>query len=383
MTPIRFLTNIVLIAIIATAALAQPAVNVIKAPAGCFVPDVIVDSKGTVHMVYALNKNAYYVHSADNGKTFSEPVKVNSEGTVCFTMGERGPKLAVGGDGVIHVVWMDIWAPGVKTFARHACSTDGGKTFQPLKIISSMSGNDGLTIAADDKGNVLAFWHTMNPPTTGLPKAATFLHVVRSTDSGATWGKDEHVKIANLTELACSMCMMRARIAADGSVLLAFRSAENSIRDFYVLKGSVKENKFTAIRVNKDEWNLDSCPMCGPSLELDPAGRAVCAFMTRHKVYWSVADPAVAAFKLHVATPANENDEIYPTAVANKRGDVLMAWQVGPMSISGTATVKWALYKPDGQFAGQQATLGKTTSGTKPTVFVGTDDNFYVVTTAR
>ncbi len=383
MIPIRFLAALMAMTILATGALAQPTVSVIQAPAGCFAPDVLVDAKGTVHMVYALNKNAYYARSADNGKTFTEPVKVNSEGAVCFTMGERGPKLAVGGDGVVHVVWMDIWSPGAKTFARYARSTDGGKTFQPPRAISSMTGNDGVTVAADDKGNVLAFWHTMNPPTTGLPKAATFIHIVRSADSGATWGKDEHVKIANLSELACSMCMMRARIAADGSVLLAFRSAEKSIRDFYVLKGSVKENSFTAIRVNKDEWNLESCPMCGPSLELDPAGRAVCAFMTRHKVYWSVADPAVAAFKLHVATPANESDEIYPTAVANKRGDVLMAWQVGPMSTTGTATVKWALYKPDGQFAGQQATIGKSTSGTKPTVFVGTDDNFHVVTTAK
>ena len=56
-------------------------------------------------MVYARNRNAYYIRSTDNGATFSQPVQVNSEGTVGFTMGERGPKLSVGGDGVIHVVW--------------------------------------------------------------------------------------------------------------------------------------------------------------------------------------------------------------------------------------------------------------------------------------
>ncbi len=46
-------------------ATAPPAVRVVQAPAGCFVPDVIMDAKGMLHMVYALNRNAYYVRSDD------------------------------------------------------------------------------------------------------------------------------------------------------------------------------------------------------------------------------------------------------------------------------------------------------------------------------
>ena len=216
-----------------------------------------------------------------------------------------------------------------------------------------------------------------------MPASATWLHMARSTDNGAAWSKDTHVKINNLSEVACSMCMTQPRIATDGSVLLAFRSAVSNIRDFYVLKGEVGENNFTAVRVNNDNWLLKSCPMCGPSLTLDPAGRVLCAFMTGHKVYWAVADPKVSGFNLHVPTPANEKYEIYPTAVANRRGDVLLIWQVGPMSISDTATVKWARYTIDGKFTGQQGTVGKTTSGTKPTAFVGSNDRFFIVTTAE
>jgi hypothetical protein len=83
-----------------------------------------------------------------------------------------------------------------------------------------------------------------------------------------------------------------------------------------------------------------------------------------------------------LATPANEDDEIYPTAVGNRRGEVLFLWQVGPMSTTGKATVKWAKYGADGKFTGQQGILGTTTSGTKSTAFVGRDDHFYIVTTA-
>ncbi|MEI7664125.1 MAG: hypothetical protein WCK34_18100, partial [Bacteroidota bacterium] len=67
-------------------------VNVIQAPSGSLVPDVFMDNNGVLHMVYAKNQNCYYIRSTDNGATFSSPVKINSSGSVEFSMGERGPK---------------------------------------------------------------------------------------------------------------------------------------------------------------------------------------------------------------------------------------------------------------------------------------------------
>jgi hypothetical protein len=92
--------------------------------------------------------------------------------------------------------------------------------------------------------------------------------------------------------------------------------------------------------------------MCGPELTFDRQGRAFCAFMSRRRVYWSTLAPGDSTFSLHVATPANEQDEIYPSAVANGKGEVLFLWQVGPMSVTGRATVKWAVYRREGTFAG-------------------------------
>ena len=171
-------------------AAAKPTVNVVQAPAKCLVPDVVVDAKGVLHMVYGLEHHAYYVRSTNNGGTFTPPVKVNSTGLVETKMGERGPKLAVGNDGVVHVVWMDEWAPGVKTFVRYSRSLDKGKSFEALKSLSSMSGIDGVTVTADGQGNVVAFWHVMADPKPEV-KAATWLHTARSTDNGATFQADE------------------------------------------------------------------------------------------------------------------------------------------------------------------------------------------------
>jgi hypothetical protein len=80
------------------------------------------------------------------------PVKINSTGLVETKMGERGPKLAVGSDGGVHVVWVDEWAPGVQTFVRYSRSLDGGRSFEALKTLSAMSGVDGVTVTADGKG---------------------------------------------------------------------------------------------------------------------------------------------------------------------------------------------------------------------------------------
>ena len=361
---------------------AETAVQIIRAPDKALVPDVVVDAKGVLHMVYGLGADAWYVRSTDNGATFSSRVRVNLTGEVELRMGERGPKLAVGSDGSIHVVWADRWSPGTECRVRYSRSTNGGSSFEPAMQISPMPGVDGATITADGEGNVLAFWHVFDPPQEEVPNGH-WIYLSRSTDNGASFAAAERVKIANVKDLACSMCMMRARIGGDGNVYLAFRSAENNIRDFYVLRSRKTENRFTALRVNRDNWELKSCPMCGPELTLDGQDRAFCAFMSRHCVYWSTLAAGDATFSLHVGTPANEQDEIYPSAVANRKGEVLLLWQVGPMSVTGRATVKWAIYRQDGTFTQQQGTVGVSDSGTKATAFSGTDDNFHIITTAK
>jgi hypothetical protein len=279
------------------------------------------------------------------------------------------------------VVWADKWSPGVQVYPRYCRSLDGGKTFEPPRALASLTGIDGLTMAADDAGTVVAFFHQVTP---GQPLAvpqAHRLYLTRSTDNGTTFGPEERVKIQDMDDLACSMCMMRARITADANVCLAYRVANDNIRDFFLLRSPKLENAFTPLRVNEDRWELTTCPMCGPELTLDPAGRMLCAFMSRHRVYWSALDDG--RFTLHVATPANENDEIYPAAFGDGKGHVLLIWQVGPMAVGRTATVKWALYGNDGIFSGRQGTIGTSTSGTKATAFVGTDGAFHIVTTAK
>ena len=87
--------------------------------------------------------------------------------------------------------------------------------------------------------------------------------------------------------------------------------------------------------------------------------------------------------------PLGENDSIkfrYPTVAAGG-GDglsVLLLWEVGPMAMSETARVKYALYDASSNppAPGSVVELGTAFAGTKPTVWVALDGTFHVVTTA-
>ena len=357
-------------------------VQVIPLPEGALVPDVVVGPDRAVNMVYGLGDKAWFVRSIDDGRTFSEPVAVNATGKVQLTMGERGPKLALGGDGVVHVIWADRWAPGVKVQVRYARSTDGGKVFSEPRQLSAKPGMDGVTVAANGKGDVIGFWHIFDPPQEQV-KDGHWIYLARSDNNGETFGEPERLRLANMKDLACSMCMMRARFGSDGKVHLAFRTALDNIRDMYVLSGEPRANSFTAARVNQDNWHLETCPMCGPELTVDSAGDAFCAYMAENKVYWSRRRAGEGAFALHVATPANEKDEMYPCAVSNGKGEVLMVWQVGPMAVGKKAAVKWALYSSDGTYSGKSGELGISTSGTKATAFALASGDFRIVTSAK
>jgi hypothetical protein len=389
-------------AVAAAESAAEPTVVVHRLPRDVLVPEVKVAADGTVHMVYGTSeKEAFYQQSTDGGATFSSPLKLSTTVKVCTTMGERGPKLAVGGaDGkAIHVVWMDDWYPGALTYVRAVHSADGGKTFSTPVAASDAHGVDGANVAVDGAGNIVAFWHDLSHNQTDGQKVdkpansseATWLYFTESTDGGASFKfPSTRVQADGKPPAACSMCMTSTATSADGSsVSVVFRSALNDIRDFYEISATAParaRNAWTSSRVNADNFYQTTCPMNGPTVSAGSKGQArVAAFTTGGTVagkgfddfaYWALSSPAAGgAWTEHVPTPDHVRSERYPTAaIGGLRQDaVLMTWQVGPMAVSGTASVKYSLFHINGTAwrtsKGSVVELGTGFAGTKPTVW--------------
>src|SRR6185295_14194159 len=65
-------------------------VRTVAIPGGGVAPDAAVDSKGAVHVVFGRGSDAFYVRSADNGRTFSAPLRVNAANGTVSVGRERG-----------------------------------------------------------------------------------------------------------------------------------------------------------------------------------------------------------------------------------------------------------------------------------------------------
>jgi hypothetical protein len=123
--------------------------------------------------------------------------------------------------------------------------------------------------------------------------------------------------------------------------------------------------------------------MNGPELVLGSGGAgpaATLAFMSTdaNAVFWAGWSGS-AWTTAAVPTPRGDTNARYPTAVANAAGDVLFVWQVGPMAVSGSARVKYALYSAAGAPQGGDVDVGATFAGTKATAWAR-GNAFFVMT---
>ncbi|HEV3262507.1 MAG TPA: sialidase family protein [Gemmataceae bacterium] len=236
-------------------------VKTVRVPHGGEVPEVFLDAKGVLHMAYGrgLPGNGYYVQSRDGGKTFTKPVQVNRHPDTVTTGRERGPKLAVGKDGVVHVVWLGEYKEtGGVWYTR---STDGGKTFEAERnLVRPKYGVDNATVAADADGHVFALWTGGFPGVKEDPESpvASPIVLVRSTDNGKTFSKNELLHSDHpASGRACGCCRLEARAGTDGNLYVAFRAGYKGIRDPYLLRGRASENDFKSVRVSVDKWKAD------------------------------------------------------------------------------------------------------------------------------
>jgi hypothetical protein len=254
-----------LIAVVALTGGIRADVKVMRAPRGAEVPEVALDDRGVLHMVYGIATetgndyagpgNSYYVQSRDNGRTFTTPVQLNRPGDGWGgARMERGPKLALGKDGALHVVSLGNYKKGGGVW--YTRSTDDGKTFEPGRnLLDVQTGCDNATVAADTEGNVFVLWTDGRlGPDPQSPTAAP-IFMARSNDNGKTFFKSEEVR-HNHPGRACGCCRLESRVAGDGNLYIAFRGGYQSIRDPYLLKGRKTANDFQAIRVSKDNWKF-------------------------------------------------------------------------------------------------------------------------------
>ncbi len=338
-------------------------------------PDVALDECGVLHIVYGKGQDAYYTQSRDSGKTFRPPVRLNRHLETVTVGGERGPKLALGKDGVIQVLWQGDYRKGGGVWMTR--SADDGKTFASERnILDAKTGIDEPTITADAQGNVYALWLDGRLPQNAENQIASPLFMARSTDNGVTFGPNVAMK-TDFPGRGCSCCMLWARVVGP-ELYVAFRTGYRNVRDMILLHGPKTGNVFQAARVSEDHWQIEGCPMSGPRFAVLPASgaappRVLIAWMSQGKVYWTHSEDGGKTFAPRIAAPDGGSGN-YPTILGNRRGQICLLW-------TREGQTQWAIY------AGNQSEVSSVPlfSGAagaadgRPNGFVRPDDTFAIV----
>jgi hypothetical protein len=359
-------------------------VNVLRVPDRGIQPQVAVDGRGTVHLIYFRGDPAggdvFYVHSETGGDRFSRPLRVNSGPGSAIAVGNiRGAHLALGKNGRPHVAWngsgkAEPKGPGGATPMLYARLDDAGTAFEPQRnVIRSAAGLDGGgSVAADAAGNVYVTWHAPVPGEKGEGNRCVW--VAHSTDDGKTFAAEKRAS-ADPTG-ACGCCGMRAFADDKGDVYLLYRGARGDVhRDTYLLASADRGDHFRGEKVQ--EWEVSTCPMSSAAFA-ESAGATLAAWETNGQVYYCRIDQATGKRSPPVAAPGSARGRKHPAVAVNARGETVLAWTEG-MGWNKGGSVAWQVFDKDGKPTGATGRADGVPTWSLVAVFARPDGGFTVL----
>ena len=324
-----------------------PKVTAARCPDAGVQPQLAADDAGRLHLVYLKGPDAgaadvVYRRSDDAGRTWSAPIRVNSQPGAAIAAGTvRGAHLALGANGRPHVAWMGSKdstpkGPGDSTPLLYARLNDAGDAFEPQRnLITSHPGLDGGgSIAAGPDGAVYVAWHAPTPGLKGEANRGVWVAV--SKDHGKTFAP-ETPALKDSTGV-CGCCGMRVAVAADGKLVTLYRAANDRTRDIYVVDSP---GGSAAPGAKLSDWPAKTCPMSTAAL-VPTADGTLAAYehagdvrLARLKDGQPAGDP--------VSPPGNAMSRKHPTLAVAKDGTILLAWDEGTGWKKG-GTMKWQAF---------------------------------------
>lgn len=222
----------------------------------------------------------------------------------------RDPSLQREADGTIHVVYVDEQPGGPAVFYRRL----GSRAFGPVRVSPA-----GISVSAHGEAppvlQILPGGSLTVAYAAALPgKWKNEIRLQSSTDGGAHWSAAEHLHAerigahsylsatvtaagepvfawlddstgqmglhakvgtapaVTLDSMACQCCGTALLAGREGEVWLAYRDADDDIRDFKVLRTDGAGGFDRGRTLSADEWKIQGCPHTGARLAQTPDG---------------------------------------------------------------------------------------------------------------
>ena len=283
-------------------------------------------SQDVVALAYGAGKSIFVAVSTNQGKDFSQPVKV-AEAAILPLTRHRGPRIVIS-NGTIIVTAVTGKAEATGTHAHGLPSdgdlfawrsTDGGTSWSAAVRINDVlaAPREGLhTLAADGKGRLFAAW-------LDLRNEGTRLYGAWSDDSGTSWSTNTKL-YESPDGTICQCCHPTAAFASNGDLDVMFRNALGGARDLYLLSSTPNKQSFGKVqKLGQGTWMLNACPMDGGGIA-HADGVAVTAWRRDREIY--LATPA---------KPETRLGEGQDVALAVSGGSIYALW------IQSSQLVSW------------------------------------------
>jgi hypothetical protein len=376
---------------LAVSGMAAPLVSVERVPGGGIQPQIVVDRKGTAHLLYFAGDpkagNLFYTRR-ENG-AWTQSLRVNqSDGSAIAVGTIRGGQLAIGANGRVHVAWNGAKAltnsphKGVPMFYTRL-SDEGyskdksrphpnplpqgegtagdrpvrvpeAKGFRDSNLIAFEAERDvmrftgdldgGGSVAVDAAGNVYVVWHG-HAPEAKAGEVGRAVFVAKSTDDGVTFARE--VAVNPEPTGTCGCCGLKAFADARGALYVLYRGATEMVnRDEILMVSTDGEKEFRS--VYSDPWKVGTCPMSSAAMVQSGEG-VVTAWETAGQVHLGIVKDGKLS---RVTPPGGSSKRKHPAVTSNQRGEILLVWTEGTGWERGGA-LAWQVFDETGKPLGE------------------------------
>jgi hypothetical protein len=304
-----------------------------------------------VAVAYGAGNSIYFAESRDAGITFGPPVRVSSGGQLALGM-HRGPRVAYTPGAVVITAIVGEQEKGRDGDVFAWRSADGGKTWsEPVRVNdvkgSAREGLHAMAFGGDE--TLFAAW-------LDLREKGTRIYGAVSTTGGASWSANRLV-YESPSGSVCQCCHPSVAVAASGAIFVMFRNALAGSRDLYLTRSDDGGKTFgSAKKLGLGTWKLEGCPMDGGQVAVDDTGGVAAIWRRDQTVFVTRGDgpeeargpgrnPTVALAKrglygswtqgtsVLVSKPGAEQVETldqsgaFPSMAPLSDGSVVLAWE--------------------------------------------------------
>lgn len=221
-------------------------------------PQIAIDSKGVIHVVFGRQGHVCYSCSNDGGETFTAAKEISGGMAIAIGM-RRGPRLCATDRGVCVTYVGGKQGKGRDGDLLAQTSLDGGKTWNAAVMVNDAkdSAREGLHgMAAGQDGKICCVWLDLRNQRTEVMSAM-------SEDNGRTW-KSNSLVYQSPTGSVCECCHPSVCFSANGTIHVLWRNSLSGDRDMYCARSEDGGETFSdAIKLGSGTWTLDACPMDG------------------------------------------------------------------------------------------------------------------------